>query len=89
VSLNRRRFCGTAAATFAAVPLGVIGCQERSNSVTQVVQPTGSGATAIRPFPKLNVPQAELDDLRGRIKATRWPSSRALVPDQSQELRAA
>jgi pimeloyl-ACP methyl ester carboxylesterase len=54
-----------------------------------VVQPTGSGATAIRPFPKLNVPQAELDDLRGRIKATRWPSSRELVPDQSQGVQLA
>jgi pimeloyl-ACP methyl ester carboxylesterase len=89
VSLNRRRFCGTAAATFAAVPLSLIGCQERSNSVTQVVQPTGTGATAIRPFPKLNVPQAELDDLRGRIKATRWPSSRELVSDQSQGVQLA
>jgi pimeloyl-ACP methyl ester carboxylesterase len=57
--------------------------------VTQVVQPTGSAATAIRPFPKLNVPQAELDDLRGRIKATRWPSSRELVPDQSQGVQLA
>ena len=57
--------------------------------MTQVVQPTGSGTTAIRPFPKLNVSQAELDDLRGRIKATRWPSSRELVADQSQGVQLA
>ncbi len=57
--------------------------------MTQVAQPTGSGTTAIRLFPTLNVAQAELDDLRGRIKATRWPSSRELVPDQSQGVQLA
>jgi pimeloyl-ACP methyl ester carboxylesterase len=57
--------------------------------VTQVTQPPGSGATTIRAFPKVNVPQAELDDLRGRIKATRWPSSAELVADQSQGVQLA
>jgi pimeloyl-ACP methyl ester carboxylesterase len=57
--------------------------------VTQVTQPPSSGATTIRPFPKVNVPQAELDDLRGRIKATRWPSSPELVADQSQGVQLA
>jgi hypothetical protein len=28
---------------------------------------------AIRPFPKVNVPELELTDLRSRINATRWP----------------
>jgi pimeloyl-ACP methyl ester carboxylesterase len=57
--------------------------------MTQVAQQTSSGATAIRPFPKVNVPQEQLDDLRGRIKATRWPSSPELVPDQSQGVQLA
>lgn len=57
--------------------------------MTQVTQPPSSGATTIRPFPKVNVPQAELDDLRGRIKATRWPSSPELVADQSQGVQLA
>jgi pimeloyl-ACP methyl ester carboxylesterase len=86
---DRRRFCGAAAAIFAAVPLSLLGTQERSQAMTQVAQQTGSGATAIRPFPQVNYSQAELDDLRGRIKATRWPSSRELVPDQSQGVQLA
>ncbi len=42
----------------------------------------------VRPFPQLNVPEAELDDLRRRIKATRWPS-KELVADQSQGVQLA
>src|SRR5687768_16149293 len=38
--------------------------------------------TAIRPF-RVNVPQSELDDMRDRINATRWPE-RETVTDQSQ-----
>ena len=45
-------------------------------------------AAAIRPFPHSNVPQAELDDLRARIKAMRWPS-KELVADQSQGVQLA
>src|ERR1700682_3060566 len=37
---------------------------------------------SIHPF-KVQVPQAELDDLRRRIRATRWPD-RETVADQSQ-----
>ena len=36
------------------------------------VQPKGSDATAIRPF-HVNVPEAELTELRKRINATMWP----------------
>ena len=46
-----------------------------------------AGATAIRPF-RVDVPQAELDDLRRRIAATRWPS-RELVADRSQGVQSA
>jgi pimeloyl-ACP methyl ester carboxylesterase len=41
-----------------------------------------SGATVIRPF-KMECPEAELDALRARIAATRWPE-RETVTDQSQ-----
>ena len=41
------------------------------------------GATAIRPFPKISVPEEELAELRRRINATKWPD-RETVTDQSQ-----
>jgi len=41
-----------------------------------------AGDTAIRPF-RINVPEAELVELRRRIAATRWPDKET-VPDQSQ-----
>ena len=44
--------------------------------------------TQVRPFPKLNVPEAELVELRARIKAMRWPT-RELVSDQSQGVQLA
>jgi len=56
--------------------------------MTTVAQQSGSGTTAVRPFPKLNVPESELDGLRKRIKATRWPT-KELVPDQSQGVQLA
>src|SRR6267154_3022028 len=42
---------------------------------------------AIRPF-QVNVPEAELTELRRRINATRWPD-RETVPDQSQGVQLA
>src|SRR3954452_17891370 len=41
----------------------------------------------IRPF-TIDVPQADLDDLRRRVEATRWPS-RELVADRSQGVQLA
>jgi hypothetical protein len=40
--------------------------------MSQGAQQTGSDQTAIRPF-HVNVPEAELTELRRRINATRWP----------------
>jgi pimeloyl-ACP methyl ester carboxylesterase len=48
------------------------------NAVTQ----TGGDKTALRPF-HVNVPEAELTELRRRINATRWPD-RETVTDQTQ-----
>jgi pimeloyl-ACP methyl ester carboxylesterase len=50
--------------------------------VTEVVQQTGSETTAVRSL-HVDVPQPELDDLRRRITATRWPE-REPVADDSQ-----
>src|SRR5262245_41648283 len=36
---------------------------------------------SIRPFQKVQVPQAALDDLRRRIKATRWPEKETTQDD--------
>jgi pimeloyl-ACP methyl ester carboxylesterase len=45
------------------------------------------GATAIRPF-TMEFPEAELEALRARIAATRWPT-KELVPDRSQGVQLA
>ena len=42
---------------------------------------------AVRPF-RVEVPQEDLDDLRRRIAATRWPS-KELVEDRSQGVQLA
>ena len=51
-------------------------------------QQVGSDQTAIRPFPPINFPDTDLDDLRRRITATRWPE-RETVSDDSQGVRLA
>jgi pimeloyl-ACP methyl ester carboxylesterase len=59
-------------------------------------QQTGSGTSAVRPGGEtadihpfhVNVPEAELTELRRRIKATRWPE-RETVTDQTQGVQLA
>ena len=57
-------------------------------SATQQRSEAAVDKTAIRPFPRLNVPDAELTELRRRISATRWPE-RETVPDGSQGVQLA
>ena len=52
-----------------------------------VAQPADGGMPAIRPF-RINVPQAELEELRRRIKATIWPE-RETVADATQGVQLA
>src|SRR5260370_12337501 len=87
--LNRRRFCGAAAAAVAASPLSLSSFifSQRSIAMNAVAQPKGSDATAIRPF-HVNVPEAELTELRRRVKATVWPD-REPVPDPPQAVQLA
>jgi len=56
---------------------------------TSAPQPGGKQASdnAIRPF-HVNVPEAELTELRRRIHATKWPD-RETVPDQTQGVQLA
>ncbi len=56
--------------------------------MTRDARQTGTDQTAVRPFPQLNVPEAELADLRRRINATRWPENET-VTDDSQGVRLA
>ena len=44
-------------------------------------------ASAVRPF-RIEVPQGEIDELRRRIDATRWPT-KELVTDRSQGVQSA
>jgi pimeloyl-ACP methyl ester carboxylesterase len=79
---SRRRFLGVAAATVAAGSLSQLAFAETNKAITEVAQPAGGDKTAIRPL-RVHVPEAQLVDLRRRIKATRWPD-RETVTDDSQ-----
>ena len=48
---------------------------------------TGDTATEMRSF-QIEVPQEQIDDLRRRIAATRWPT-KELVEDRSQGVQLA
>jgi pimeloyl-ACP methyl ester carboxylesterase len=85
---SRRDFCGAVAASFAAGPHRFFAFAERSHAMPQVAERTVSDTTLIRPFPHLNVPDAELADLRKRINATRWPEPET-VPDATQGVQFA
>lgn len=83
-NLSRRHFCGATAAIVAAAPFGMSSLfSERSEamSATGTQQATGDN-TAIRPF-HMTFPDADLADLRRRIKATRWPEKET-VADRTQ-----
>ena len=56
-------------------------------STTTLPIDTAQVGTTIRPF-RVDVPEAELVDLRARIAATRWPSTE-LVADRSQGVQSA
>jgi pimeloyl-ACP methyl ester carboxylesterase len=87
--LSRRRFFGAAAV--AASQIGLLGFYRRLNAmtatITEVEQQAGSEQADIRPF-HVNFPEAELTELRARVKATRWPD-RETVKDVSQGVQLA
>jgi pimeloyl-ACP methyl ester carboxylesterase len=55
--------------------------------MSAVMQTKRGDATAIQPF-RVNVPEAELAELRRRVAATRWPN-KELVTDRSQGVQLA
>src|SRR5438552_4225218 len=63
-------------------------CSERSKAMAELGEQTGSDKAAIRPFRVMNVPEAELTELRRRINATKWPE-RETVTDASQGVQLA
>jgi pimeloyl-ACP methyl ester carboxylesterase len=99
VRLNERAVSGTWAARLLHLPIFGNNFRRigRSRAMTEPTQQTGSERAAarpggdtttdIRPF-RVDVPEAELTELRRRIKATRWPE-RETVTDQSQGVQLA
>jgi pimeloyl-ACP methyl ester carboxylesterase len=86
---NRRRFLQSAAGAAAvALPIGLLGFQDKAKAASAIGSFAVGDPTAIRPFPKLHVPDSQLADLRRRIDATRWPS-RELVADATQGVQLA
>ena len=87
-STTRRRFLA-ASATAGAVGFATPASSDASGLATEQPSGRGGGAAgeAIRPF-SVTVPQATLDDMRRRIKATRWPT-RETVNDSSQGVQLA
>src|SRR4051812_35167536 len=62
--------------------------QEASHKETDMTVTTAKPVgTDIRPF-RVNVPEADLEDLRARIAATRWPEKETVV-DHSQGVQLA
>ena len=55
---------------------------QKENAMTQTSATQSADKTTIRPF-QVNVPEAELTELRRRINSTRWPD-RETVTDESQ-----
>ena len=53
-----------------------------TDGMAGIAQQTGRSNSDIRPF-HVNVPEAELTELRRRINSTRWPD-RETVTDESQ-----
>jgi len=96
INNERRRFLGTAAMSFAAAPFGMMASAKAlpssgSSAARAASAPAKTGAaaddTSIRPF-HINIPDADLADLRRRVAATKWPE-RELVSDATQGVQLA
>jgi pimeloyl-ACP methyl ester carboxylesterase len=95
INNDRRRFLGTAAMSLAAAEFGMMvsakAHSSNSFSAGAAAIPAKVGAaaddTSIRPF-RINIPDADLADLRRRVAATKWPE-RELVSDATQGVQLA
>jgi pimeloyl-ACP methyl ester carboxylesterase len=79
-SQSRRRFVGVAAATLAAGSLSQLAFAETKQTIVDVDPATDGGNAAIRRL-RVHVPEAQLAELRRRIKATRWPEKETVSDD--------
>jgi pimeloyl-ACP methyl ester carboxylesterase len=88
-NVNRRRLWWCAAAAVAASPVGLADLlfSEGSTAMNYNGKQTTSDTTAIRPF-HFSASEADLNELRRRISATRWPE-RETVADESQGVQLA
>jgi pimeloyl-ACP methyl ester carboxylesterase len=87
--LDRRKFFGATAATVAATTLGLrFISSDRSKAMSAALPAKSGDPTAIRPFPRVNFPEADLADLRRRILATRFPEKET-VDDATQGVQLA
>ncbi len=92
--LDRRRFLGAAAATVAASQAGLLVFSRRlvamtgpmTETQTDVARQVGSSPD-IRPF-HVSIPEADVADLRRRVKATKWPENET-VNDATQGVQSA
>ncbi|MFL6121335.1 epoxide hydrolase family protein [Actinophytocola sp.] len=76
---GRRLFLGLAAGAVVTTQLGMSGRAQAAASTPAAVP---EKITGVRPF-RIRVPQRQLDDLRQRLRMTRWPD-RETVGDRSQ-----
>jgi len=81
-SLSRRRFVGATAAAVAAASFSQFAFAQSQQGMTEAKPAANGDKTAIRPL-RVHVPEAQLVELRRRIKATRWPDKET-VNDESQ-----
>ena len=94
-NLDRRRFISAAAATVAGSKLDILAIHRRLEAMTGVTtqtptdaaRPVGTGTDDIRPF-HVSFPDADVADLKRRIKATRWPEVEQ-VKDETQGVQLA
>jgi pimeloyl-ACP methyl ester carboxylesterase len=85
---SRRRFIGVAAATVAAGAFARLAfADETAPAPSGIVQVKSGDKTAIRPL-HVHASDAQLADLKRRVKATRWPE-RETVADASQGVQLA
>jgi len=81
--INRRDFCESAAATVAIGSLGLSAfATQRSHAMNAAVEQVSTDRSAVRPF-RVEVSDADLADMRRRIKATKFPEKEP-VADFSQ-----
>ena len=99
-SFARRRACAAGSAAALAVGLFAFTSSHQAQAMTTstkttsstirpatVTPPADAGASVIRPF-RFQAPESELEELRRRIAATRWPDAET-VPDASQGVQLA